>query len=118
LRERGLGEWEGQPRNELQTQFPRAFLPSGNLDLRFTPPGGEPLEALIKRVEGFMDQITTLGTDERVVAITHNGIIRVIQHLLREVPIDAAFEVNIPFLKPLTYELSAKCTADRKLHSS
>ena len=108
LRERSLGDWEGRSKEELRKEAPHAFLSSGNLDPRFTPPNGEPLDALVSRVKRFLDQIQDVEENESVVAVTHNGVIRVIHHLLEHTPIEVAFLPNVHFLEPSSYHLKCK----------
>lgn len=77
LRERGMGEWEGRPKDEVRRERPADF-PGGHLDVTATPPGGEELDTLLARVVGFLADVPVA---ERVVVVSHNGWIRAAQYL-------------------------------------
>lgn len=52
--------------------------PGGHLDVIVTPPGGEPLAALVARVGEFLAEV---AATDRVVVVSHNGWIRAAQYL-------------------------------------
>lgn len=96
LRERHLGEWEGRPKADVRAEHPEWF-PGGHLDVRVTPPGGEPLDALLARVREVLDGLPGVG---EVVLVTHNGWIRAAQHLLGAADLDAFHADPAPHLEP------------------
>jgi len=101
LTERDLGNWSGQLKKRLQQIFPTAFLPSGRLDPYFTPEGGESLPVFCHRVASFLRTAATTGDDNAmVVAVSHNGVIRMTRHLLDGLPVEEIFSVGEPHLTP------------------
>jgi glucosyl-3-phosphoglycerate phosphatase len=69
LREIDVGEWAGRPLAEL----PRGAEVSWRAGSQ-VPPGGEPWEALARRVEAALDELLAAGGSWLVVA--HGGVIR------------------------------------------
>lgn len=68
LRERGYGIFEGRSRDEVQQA-----IPAGDID--FAPPGGESQRQLIHRVAEAFDSIAVRHPGERVVAVSHGGVL-------------------------------------------
>jgi broad specificity phosphatase PhoE len=76
LRERDAGEWSGLTRDEIQERYP------GYLDDGARPPGWEPDPALLARALRVVARIGREVPGGDVVAITHGGLIYVLeQHL-------------------------------------
>jgi probable phosphoglycerate mutase len=108
LIERSLGEWEGQPTKEIRRAHPEAFRGRG-VDPDAVPPGGESLEALRQRVAMFLSDVAAeVGRDPAgpVVLVTHNGVIRMVRHLLHGVSLEAAFARSEPHLEPIRVRTS------------
>lgn len=81
LRERTLGDWEGRPLDALRDDG------RANTLLRWdgTPPGGESLRALARRVlRWFADH----DDGSRMLIVVHGGVVRVLVGLLDGVPTD------------------------------
>ena len=68
LRERGYGVFEGKSRNEVQQA-----IPTGDID--YAPPGGESQRQLHHRVVAAFDAIASRHRGERVVAVSHGGVL-------------------------------------------
>lgn len=83
LRERGYGVFEGRSRDEVQQA-----IPTGDID--YAPPGGESQRQLHRRVVAAFDAIASRHLGERVVAVSHGGVlIAFAKHVLglpQEVP--------------------------------
>lgn len=99
LRERGMGEWEGRPKDEVRRERPADF-PGGHLDVTVTPPGGEDLEALLARVAEFLSEVAGRAGTERVVVVSHNGWIRTAQYLAGETTLADFHAHPVPQLVP------------------
>jgi probable phosphoglycerate mutase len=89
LRERGVGEWTGLTRAEIGERWPdvlQAFVTGGNGSAPVTPPGGEPIDVVLERVTAALHRIAALtGPGAEVVAVTHGGVVRLLErHLGRE----------------------------------
>jgi probable phosphoglycerate mutase len=90
LRERDAGEWSGLTREEIHERFPgylpddrhRAFAPDGGEPKR--PPGWEPDDALRTRVLRALTRIHDAVPDGDVLAVTHGGVIYVLEDHLGE----------------------------------
>ena len=112
LRERGMGEWEGRPKDEVRSERPADF-PGGHLDVTVTPPGGEELDALIARVAAFLDEVAALAVTRRVVLVSHNGWIRTAQYLAGEATLADFHAHPVPQLvpTPLAFPTWSRATA-------
>jgi len=84
LRERDAGEWSGLTRAEIEVRFPgylesdrTAFAPERGEPRR--PPGWEPDETLLERVLGAVQRIHEALPDGEVLAVTHGGVIYVLE---------------------------------------
>jgi probable phosphoglycerate mutase len=91
LRERDAGEWSGLTRDEIHDRFPgylpddrhRAFAP----DARATPkrpPGWESDDTLLARVLAALTRINEAIPDGDALAVTHGGVIYVLEGHLGE----------------------------------
>jgi alpha-ribazole phosphatase len=75
LAERSFGEWEGRLWAELWPTVPAAVLADPEAYAAFTPPGGEPLDAVLARVEAAVHDLSA-EPGRRVLAVTHAGPVR------------------------------------------
>jgi len=75
LAERSFGEWEGRRWAELWPTVPTEVLASPEAYTAFTPPGGEPFEAVAARVGAAIRDLTR-EPGRRVLAVTHAGPLR------------------------------------------
>ncbi len=76
LIERGAGEWSGLTRAEIDAQWP-GYLASGD-----RPPGYEPDDALLARVERAVLHIAAAEPGESSLAVCHGGVIYVLEQQL------------------------------------
>lgn len=99
LQERALGEWAGQTGEQVRDGWPAAFLHGGVLDPRFTPSGGESLDALWIRIRSFLLDLCDREAAP-ILVVTHNGCIRTIKAMLGSIEIDDLFkgseDLNLP----------------------
>lgn len=100
LQERALGEWEGQTWSQVREGWPCAFLAGDALNPRFTPPGGEDINAFWTRIRSFLLDLHN-GDSRPAVVVTHNGCIRAVKAMLGAIEIDDFFvgseELSHPF---------------------
>lgn len=104
LAERSLGVWEGVSKSAVRKRFPEAFFADGYMDAEFTPPEGEELSAFVARVSKFLQMLAVNygpELDSRRVVVTHNGVIRIVRHLLEGQPLVETFRANEPHAVPL-----------------
>jgi len=75
--ERDFGEWESRPWDDCWAEAPEA-LAGIDAYVAYTPPGGEPLEAVASRVAEALEELR-----EPVIVVTHGGPIRLaLRHVL------------------------------------
>lgn len=65
---------------------------------------GEPLESFLKRIEAFFINLMERPCN-RVLIVTHGGVIKAFQHLFFNVGLEEAFGLNIPYASIHEYEL-------------
>ncbi len=70
LRERHAGRWQGLRRDEIEEQWP-GYLSSGQ-----RPEGYEPDADVVVRALAALDDLAAAHPGERVVLVTHGGVIR------------------------------------------
>jgi broad specificity phosphatase PhoE len=75
LAERCFGEWEGRRWVELWPEVPAEVFISPAAYAAFTPPGGEPYEAVASRVQAAVRDLTAMP-GRRVLVATHAGPVR------------------------------------------
>ncbi len=78
LRERDFGYLTGKPWEEIGQDL-RDIDKNQKYDYR--PYGGESVEDVRKRLFSFIDEILSTKKDERILVVTHGGIIRLLHHL-------------------------------------
>ncbi|CAM6016602.1 unnamed protein product [Sphagnum balticum] len=77
LRERNLGCLQGLTRAEARVQEPKAYKAFVSSDeTRDIPGGGESLEQLYIRAQSVMEEIAEKHHGQRVVVVSHGGILR------------------------------------------
>ena len=75
LRERGYGVFEGRSRAEIAERYPDAWAASRGANPAYTPPGGETPSAFNRRVVAAFDGIACSQPGERVIVVTHGGVV-------------------------------------------
>ena len=80
LRERDVGDWSGRTTEEIELLWPGAIdaWRAGRLD---RPPGGEHEPSFRARVVGAVERLAA-RPEERLLVITHGGVIRAIERHL------------------------------------
>jgi alpha-ribazole phosphatase len=97
LRELHFGEWEGLSVDELLLNNPEALQLFWREPGRHAPPGAERLDEACTRVLQYWHQAKTEMTDERVLAITHGGPMRILRAELIALPRDRLLEIEVPY---------------------
>ena len=75
LRERCWGVFEGLSRAEITERYPDARTSSREANPDYTPPGGETLGELNERIVTALDRIASSHAGERVIVVTHGGVV-------------------------------------------
>jgi broad specificity phosphatase PhoE len=108
LLEKNLGAWAGLNKKEVRKKSPEAFLESGMLNPFFTPPEGETIEEMVERVQKFLNMCIDVyrnadKLDYKIIAVTHNGVVRVIRHLIEGISLEDTFSKNEKHILPTTF---------------
>lgn len=96
LSEMDFGSWMGKTHTELWEQFPELMQQLWNQPRRFTAPGGERMEDFINRVTYAWEEIYTHYAGQRILILTHAGVIRVILSIVLDILYQKSlrFEIN------------------------
>lgn len=90
-RERSLGVYQGQTREEVSEDDPQA-VENGRVALDTTPEDGEGLAEFQARVVGAAESLAeSLADEETVLVVTHGGPIRILLIEAEEMPLRASF---------------------------
>ncbi len=93
LKEMHFGTWEMQPWAAIP---PSEIQPWYDDYLTISPPGGESYQEMLNRIAAFLQQLQHSSLD-RVLIITHAGVIRSFIHLCANIPIDEVFGIHIGY---------------------
>jgi probable phosphoglycerate mutase len=94
LMEIDLGEWEGLTREAVKARYPGAYEARGADMAGFRPPGGESFSDLLERALPFCR--ACLESGQRILAVTHAGVIRVVSCRASGTPLDRLFDYRPP----------------------
>jgi broad specificity phosphatase PhoE len=103
LRERHLGDWEGQDKRIVCAEHPGAFTDGGAVRLDAVLPGAESLDDLMRRVHAAISELADAPRPLLVVA--HNGSLRVAMVLLGLTDFATASAASLPHLSPIAADL-------------
>jgi broad specificity phosphatase PhoE len=107
VREIGLGEWEGLTVESVVERYGEHYwrwltAPAGN-----TPPGGEPMGALRRRVGEAMDGLAARHPDGRVLVVSHGGVIAAFVCQCLGLGLDAIWRIRVTNTSVTRVELPA-----------
>jgi alpha-ribazole phosphatase len=97
LVELDFGEWEGRTWDDITNHDQERFESWSHNWQRASPPGGECVTDLERRVAAFVDALP----QEAVLLVTHAGPIRAMKVLLESLDWQAAMSEPIPYLVPM-----------------
>ncbi|MDE0346826.1 MAG: histidine phosphatase family protein [Boseongicola sp.] len=95
LRERRLGAFEGLSRAEITERYPDARTSNGAAIPDYTPLGGETLDELTERIVLALNQIASNHAGERIIVVTHGGVVTTFVRHVLGVPQDAPRRLEI-----------------------
>ena len=97
LRERHYGAFEGRDFDEIRREMPEAHARWQARDPHLTPGGsGESLLVLHDRVRAALDGLARRHAGERVVAVTHGGVLDCVYRIASGLPMQAPRRHDIP----------------------
>ena len=97
FRERDFGDWEGRTFDQITAEDPESPLLCWTDPSRHTPPGAEPFDAFLERVNGSWEELITCTEPGRILLIAHGGTIRAILAGVLELPPTAIFRIAVPY---------------------
>ena len=113
LLEVDFGEWEGKLWSEMDQEVLNTWM----MDfVKIAPPKGESLEHMFHRVSSFMDELRGKNYD-KILIITHSGVIRCIWAYLLEIPLKNVFKIPIGFHERLVFTLAESPPLDTIIQS-
>ena len=95
LRERSYGIFEGLSRAQIAERYPVAWAASTSGDPSFAPPQGESPNELLERIVGAFKDIALRHCGERVVVVTHGGVLTAFARHVLGVPAAAPRRFDI-----------------------
>jgi alpha-ribazole phosphatase len=97
LRELHFGEWEGLSVEELMISQSEALRLFWKDPGRHAPPGAESLDEACTRVLSYWHDASAETTDDRVLAVTHGGPMRILRSELTALPRVRLLEIEVPY---------------------
>lgn len=101
LLEYHFGDWELMRWNDIDQQQLDQWM---NNFVEVGPPSGETLVAMSQRVAGFITELRKLD-HQRVLLVTHGGVIRCIWACLLNIPLDQIFKISVGYGDSLNFKL-------------
>lgn len=95
LRELDFGEWDGRSAADLMVDQSEALGLFWNDPYGFTPPGGEPLVRFEARVLQGLERLIDSCAGERVLLVTHGGVMRLLLAHARGLPREQLLQVEV-----------------------
>jgi len=95
LRERHWGAGEGLTYAEIAERYPDAFRPDHEVDPDYAVPGGESRRAFFARAAEAFAALTRAHPAERIIVVTHGGVVAALWRHIHRIPIAAAHRVAI-----------------------
>lgn len=99
LKELNFGKWEGMKWDEIDRKLMDHW---GANYISVGPPEGESLQELVDRLDSFLKELPAY---EKVVIVTHAGVIRVARHLLEGKPLHEIMSEKINYGGIYTFKL-------------
>jgi alpha-ribazole phosphatase len=86
LREVNFGDWEGLTYDEIKERYPDSLATWERNVYSSSPPNGETLEDLEKRVQSFLNDLIQKHNDQTVLVVAHGGVLQVLVCLALKLP--------------------------------
>jgi alpha-ribazole phosphatase len=95
LRELHFGDWEGLTHAEIQERYPDALAAWRENPLQVSPPGGERLTDLVRRLQHFLDDLWGHSQQGTILLASHRGALRALLCLLLGLPVERHWEFHL-----------------------
>ncbi len=112
LLELDFGEWEGLALDEVWSAHQQQVMAFWNDPVKHPPPKGESLSAMQTRVLNVLAQIHTVHRGERVLVVTHGGVIRLLMGYLLQMPIRAVRQLSVDYGSLSRFEIYPEIDSD------
>ena len=96
LRERCFGIAEGSTYAELETTYPELFSRVHEVDQHYAVDGAESRAMFHQRVVDAVETIAAEHVGQRVLMVTHGGVLAAIHRWLHQLPISSPHKIDIP----------------------
>jgi alpha-ribazole phosphatase len=96
LREINMGSWDGVPMAQIRKECNELWRARGEDISGFRPPGGESFTDLQQRIVPVVENIVGQA-EEKVLLITHAGVIRVLLCHVLQMPLANLFRINLSY---------------------
>lgn len=97
LREMHFGTWDGRGINEIWENDAEHVSRWREDPALYTPPEAEPFAAFAERVDAVMARIVERHSNERLLVVTHGGILRLLLTRALGLPSSQIQAMNIPY---------------------
>lgn len=117
IKEMHFGAWEGRTATELMAEDPTALALFWADADGHPPPAGEPLSRFQARVLAAWDSIVRSYTRQKILLVTHGGVIRILLCHVQQRPVGELLEIEIKHgaLYTLRVSVDAKETSTAEL---
>lgn len=95
FQEMHFGAWEGRSAAELMATDADALTHFWNDPLRYTPPQAEPLADFEARILSAWRDVVSRYVGEKILLVTHGGVIRILLCHVRQRPIECLLEFEV-----------------------
>ncbi len=113
LREKSWGKHEGLSFDEIIAQGEIKYLEFIQWVVALD---GEAYEEYINRVRSFFLEYLPSLEKENVLVVTHAGVIRVLMFLVKEISLEKAFCINVPYSSCVLYDSDTKEFSEVKFY--
>ncbi|AHF97226.1 phosphoglycerate mutase [Desulfurella acetivorans A63] len=98
FREISLGDWEGLPMDYVRQKLTNEYNQRGADLANYSPPNGESFRDLQNRVmKEFQNVISKALKNDKILIVTHIGVIRVILASIFEMPLQKIFTISVDY---------------------
>lgn len=114
ITEMNFGDWEGRRAADLTSENPEALTRFWQSPTRYPPPNGEPLANFSARVLEAWNDVVSIHRGQRILLVTHGGVMRVILCHLLDRPLDQllAFDVGYGAMRRIRLEHDGRTLHD------
>ncbi len=95
FQEMHFGDWEGRTASELMATDENALTQFWNDPVQNTPPGAEPLLTFNQRVLSAWADLLRNYRNERILLVTHGGVMRVLLCHVQQRPIKQLLDIEV-----------------------